>query len=193
MWPNLQYFFLADKQADDSSLLTKENIDHDQQIERMNSQLTDDEQEIVQMIPKKSAMLRPHFTGRDKHNRPYNIIADAANQINSNQVELTNLKGELMGQTNNNWYSVMANEGNFFLLEQKLDLAGNITINSHNGYEINTRQAELNLKENIAYGNDNVKINGPVGYLESEGFQINGDENEIIFLGPVKLIVNGIN
>lgn len=136
-----------------------------------------------------SAMIKPHFQGVDKYNRPYNITADTAIQEGDNKVLLRQINGNITLQ-DEAWYKFSADAGAMIISRKTIDAYGNINIINNDGYDLLTESAHINLGMGTVSGLDPVTISGPPGTLDAQGFSIENDGETIRFDGPVTLIIH---
>lgn len=133
-------------------------------------------------------MMKPVFHGLDSKNQPFNVVADEAIQQAENEVYLKNISGDITLE-GGKWMSLTSKEGKIFLNNNTADLMGDVNIISEDGFEFKTNSAHVDFSNNTANGNENVVGQGPIGVLNSVGFSMTDNGNEILFKGPVKLTI----
>lgn len=133
-------------------------------------------------------MLKPRFQGVDKQNQPYNITAEEAVQESEELVHMKNVSGDIT-MKGNKWIAISSQEGKINVPTKTAELRGKVNILSDEGFEFTTDLAYIDFDKGTAYGNDPVVGQGPPGILNSNGFAVLGETDEIIFNGPVKMTI----
>ncbi len=136
------------------------------------------------------SVVNPRYMGTDDEGQPYTLVADVATEIadNGEVVRLTNPRGDL-SQTDGRWVSLSGRSGHFHETNQILDLAGDVVLYRDDGFQFNTATARLFLENDAAVGHDAVTGRGPGGTVESQGFQITGKGDSIVFTGQARLFL----
>jgi len=135
-------------------------------------------------------MLNLHYSGRDRHDRPYTITADAARQRVEvdDLVELEGPKADMMTE-NDTWLALAAYSGTYHPQSQLLDLFGDVELFQDKGNEFKTDSAHIDLAKGSAEGNDAISGQGGFGSIEAEGFRIENQGDVIIFTGKARLVL----
>ena len=129
----------------------------------------------------------------DERGRPYTLTAATARQINPNQVDLTDPKGDMTLQ-NGTWVMLQARNGVYRQHDNALDLSRDVTLYRDDGTTMVTASAALDLKSGAAAGSQPVHADGPFGRLDAAGgFTATDKGEQIFFAGPAHLLVNGAN
>ncbi len=130
------------------------------------------------------AMVNADYQGVDRNNRPYSIQAATARQDaeQDTQVLLTRPRAEFYTGSGRKVY-LEADEGTYFRDLNILELLGNVTLYHEDGYQIHTRSALADIKNNSAEGQDPVEGYGPQGNLQGEGFRIQDGGQSVMVLG----------
>ncbi len=131
-------------------------------------------------------MVKPHLHGLDNENQPYNITADDAIQRDKENVDLTNVEGDVFLK-DNGWAELRADTGHYNLTAKTLDLGGAVQLGMDNGYELATAEAHATLANREVQGPAAVRVQGPLGTLTADGFALHGGENALAFSGRVHL------
>ena len=136
------------------------------------------------------SMINPRFLGIDKENLSYSITADLARNLTfgTPSVELEMPKADI-SLNDGTWLVLTAKNGVFQESNNTLDLKGSVNLFHDSGYEFQTKNAEINLKEGLASGTEVVRGQGPFGELEGQGFNILDKGKVIIFTGKSKLMI----
>ncbi len=135
-----------------------------------------------------TVMEHPRFTGLDSNNLPYNVIADTARQSDDNTVLLSKIDAD-MTLVNGGWLMLTAKGGTFLVKEKTLLLKGDVEVHYDQGYEMRTPSAVIDLAKSMAYGQEGVWANGVLGALKADAFQMESHNQQMIFLGNVKMKV----
>lgn len=129
----------------------------------------------------------------DERGRPYTLTAATARQINPNQVDLTDPKGDMTLQ-NGTWVMLQARDGVYRQHDSALDLSRDVTLYRDDGTTMVTSSAALDLKSGAAAGAQPVHADGPFGRLDAAGgFTATDKGEQIFFAGPARLLLNGAN
>ncbi len=136
-------------------------------------------------------MLSPTYFSTDERNRPYQLNAKSARQLDrtSEDVNLVSPKARIRLEKGN-WVSVSARSGMYNQKKQMLSLSGNVYLLHDANYTFRTEQAMVNLKEKSAWGDKPVFAKGPKAVIQSEGFRVIDKGNTVIFTGKAKVILN---
>lgn len=138
----------------------------------------------------KNELLNAKFESSDDHNQPYTITAARAVQgeKGSDLVLLESPVADML-LNSGNWIAIKANEGDFDQKQQKLLLRGHVEMFHDKGYELESEQLHIDLKENTAWSDLVVSGRGPAGTLEATGMKAMSGSGHLIFSGPAKLVL----
>ncbi len=136
-------------------------------------------------------MLSPTYFSTDERNRPYQLNAKSARQLDqtSDDVNLVSPKARIRLEKGN-WVSVSARSGMYSQKKQMLSLSGNVYLLHDANYTFRTEQATVNLKEKSAWGDKPVYAKGPKAVIHSEGFRVTDSGKTVIFTGKAKVVLN---
>ncbi len=148
-----------------------------------NSENQGSEEVPTDIIP---VMLSPDFYGQDKNNKPFNIKAKSAVNIDEDKIVLIDILGNLQLEDSSK-VKLKSKKGNYFQKKQDLVLTEGVEVEIDKGYTLTTNSAYVDLKENIITGGDKVDVFGVMGKINSKGFIIKNSGNEIQFFGGVNL------
>lgn len=132
-----------------------------------------------------------HMTGLDQKSQPYSLDAVKAFKVATakNMVDLEKPQGEVSLKSGA-WLSGKADFGRFDQVNKKLWLGGNVQVFHDSGYEMTTSEAQLNLKENTAFGEKPVLIQGAFGEIQGQGFNVLEKGNVIVITGKATARLN---
>jgi lipopolysaccharide export system protein LptC len=135
-------------------------------------------------------IINARFTGTDSANRPYSVTADTASQAENapEVVDLAFPKADITLQSGA-WLALSAETGTFNRKNQVLNLHGAVSLYHDMGYELRTSSADILMKQGIASGNKPVSGHGPIGTVQSAGFQILDGGKRVIFTGKSRLVL----
>jgi len=136
-------------------------------------------------------MLSPTYFSTDERNRPYQLNAKSARQLNraSDDVNLVSPKARIRLEKGN-WVSVSAHSGMYSQKKQLLSLSGNVYLLHDANYTFRTEKATVNLKDKSAWGDKPVYAKGPKAVIQSEGFRVVDSGKTVIFTGKAKVVLN---
>jgi lipopolysaccharide export system protein LptC len=131
-------------------------------------------------------MMHPRLTGTDDSGQPFTVTADSAMQdaANAKRAMLTKVEADVTLR-DGTWINVKSDSGTVDTENRLLDLAGNISIFSDNGYEAHAPVAQIDLKTGVVHGSQTVEAQGPIGTLSADGFEIHRDTKQLYFKGNV--------
>jgi lipopolysaccharide export system protein LptC len=135
-------------------------------------------------------MVNLHYSGRDRHDRPFTVIADAARQRPEvdDLVELEGPKAD-MTTDNDTWLALTAYSGVYRPQSQLLDLFGDVELFQDKGNEFKTDVAHVDMANGSAEGDDPIEGHGGFGSIEAEGFRIKDRGDIITFTGKARLVL----
>jgi lipopolysaccharide export system protein LptC len=140
----------------------------------------------------RNELLNPKFESTDKKSQPYKITADRALQGEKNKdlIMLENPVGTLTMQ-DGVVVSVKSTTGAYRQDTERFFLEGGVELLHDSGYLLQSAEAHVDLRENYAWSEKNVNGSGPDIEIEAKGLRANGKTGQILFTGPVKLVLDG--
>jgi lipopolysaccharide export system protein LptC len=138
------------------------------------------------------AMMKPRLTGSDSKGNPYVITADMAVQDahDPKKASLKNMEADL-AMDRGNWLNARARTGMVDMNTGQLELTGGIDVFTAAGYELHSRSASANLKQNIVHGHETVTGQGPDGTLRADRFHADRTTNILTLSGHVQMTLIG--
>lgn len=135
-------------------------------------------------------MVNAHFSGIDRHERPFTVTADTARQRpdNDDLVELGTPKAD-MTTTSGTWLALNALTGLYQPQPQLLDLFGSVELFQDKGNEFRTDTAHVDMVQGTAEGSDPIEGHGSFGTVTAEGFRIEQHGDIVIFTGKSRLVL----
>jgi LPS export ABC transporter protein LptC len=142
-------------------------------------------------IPATNQVIAPRFDAVDDRGQPYKITADRAtqDQTNPDLIHLDRPHGELT-QRNGTVLKLRSERGAYDQAKKILDLMGNVTLTTSDGYTATTDVAHIEPGPQIVTTPGVVKATGPDGMLEGVRLSADGVDGSIIIHGPATLILN---
>lgn len=145
-------------------------------------------------------MVKVRYSGTDKKDRPYTLLADTARQV-STESELVALEApkaymELKPGQDGAWVDIRANAGAFYRKRRVLVLFGKVNIYHFQkdkkdaegkGHAVQAEELEINLKTSTARSDKPISANGPLGSLQARGFEVKDRGKTMIFKGKARL------
>ena len=138
------------------------------------------------------AMMKPRLTGTDSKGNPYVITADMAVQDahNNKKASLKNLEADL-ALDSKNWLNARARAGTVDMTTGQLELSDGIDVFTATGYELHSKTASANLKQNVIHGHDPVTGQGPDGTLRADEFHADRATDILTLSGHVQMTLFG--
>lgn len=141
----------------------------------------------------------PRFAGKTEEGDPFVLTARSAlpDGAMPDQIELDAPTGEIQ-LSDGIKLVVEAEDGRMYRKDEKLDLMGDVTLVTSNGYTARTNRVNLDLAAKTAVAPGKVSAEGPVGSIRADRFRVNRaspDDRHVTiwFEGNVKLIYQAPN
>ncbi len=142
----------------------------------------------------KNELLNPKFESADKNKRPYKITAVRAVQgeTNDNLIMLEKPVG-VIKISDNETIRVSSLTGAYRRDTERFYLKGNVDIFHNKGYDLKSEEVHIDMKKNLAWSEKDVFGKGPDLSITAKGIKLDGESNDVVFIGPAKLVLeNGI-
>ncbi len=138
----------------------------------------------------KQTMHDPRFVGTDKHGRPYTLTADSATQDARNQrlILLNNLRAE-MRKDEDQEMRAHSRQALFNQEKMTLVLLGPVTFWTSMGYELETKGAIIDLKQNTAQSTAPISGLGPMGQIDAQQMRVEQNGERVFFEKRVRVII----
>ncbi len=137
-------------------------------------------------------MTNARYYGTDDKGQPYSVVAQGVRQRSNTEkaVDLVAPQAEI-NLNNGNVMAATAGEGSYDRENQKLDLAGGVTVTQNKDNHLRTSAAQVMLKEGSASGTAPVSGEGPYGKMEAAGgFNLSDRGRTVHFHGKSHLVLN---
>jgi len=131
------------------------------------------------------------LSGMDASNQPYSLTATKALKVATapDMVDLEKPSGEVT-LNSGAWLSGRAQHGRYDQKKQRLWLGGEVQLFHDEGYQFNTSEAQVNLENNTAWGDQPVLIQGGFGEITGQGFRVLEKGTVVIILGKARALLN---
>lgn len=143
-------------------------------------------------IPKsenlQNIMMKPHYQGVNKNNKPYTITAEKGLQKDKDTVVLDSLRADMNSQ-NGTWIAMNAGTGEMNMTARTLKLTDGVEVFYDGGYQFRSKQADVDVGKGTAVGNSPVEGQGRAGTLQANSFTITERGNVIRFNGSVRMVL----
>jgi lipopolysaccharide export system protein LptC len=132
-----------------------------------------------------------HFTGVDKDNQPYSVVARLATQVPNAKgvIDLDQPQAEVTLQ-DGAWLSGKARQGRFDQQGNRLWLGGDVEFFHDGGYQVQTDEAQFDIKNNLAWGEKPVLIHGGFGTIQGDAFHMLDRGKVVVITGHARAVLN---
>jgi lipopolysaccharide export system protein LptC len=138
------------------------------------------------------SMVNAKYYGTDAKGQPFSVTAKGVKEraAPDKRVDLVEPQADIT-LTSGDWLSVQAGSGLYDRETEILTLANNVSLFQDKGYEMQTTEATIRLKDGSASSRTPVQSQGPFGQLQAQGFELTNKGDNVVFLGPATLVLNG--
>jgi lipopolysaccharide export system protein LptC len=137
-----------------------------------------------------ATMVEPRYRSVDERNRPYTVTAERARQTSQERVDLVSPKADITLE-DGHWVMLQARTGVYMQADNQLDLSGDVTLYRDDGTTVTTPTASVDLRAGVASSADPVRVEGPFGTIDAQGFTVTDNGSAIVFAGPAEALLNG--
>jgi lipopolysaccharide export system protein LptC len=143
-------------------------------------------------LPDSLTMSNPRFDGIDQKQRPFSVFAQLASQADKdgNVIDLTSPEADVTID-GGAWLAINAESGRYLRKEQKLDLNGAVSLFHDQGFELHTRDVQVDLATSTARTAQPVQGQGPSGNLAADGMVVQDGGKRVFLLGRSKVMLYG--
>ncbi|MDG1708179.1 MAG: LPS export ABC transporter periplasmic protein LptC [Emcibacteraceae bacterium] len=136
----------------------------------------------------KAKLIKPSYVDIDSNNNPVNISAESAYREENEHTDyfFTNLIAQ-MSLPSGDAIEILAVRGALNTGTQVMDLGGEITITSENGFLLRSTEATFLIAEKLATGKNGVTGIAPFGEFSTNNFSTNIEEETVTLDGNVKI------
>ena len=143
------------------------------------------------LVPESGVLTAPRYRGEDDNRQAYTLTATAARQVGPERIDLVRPIGDI-GLSSGTWLQVTSTAGTYMQKAGQLDLSGEVILYRDDGTMLITAAATLDLREGIAASGVPVRVEGPFGTMDAQGFTITERGRVAQFAGPARLVLNGV-
>lgn len=146
---------------------------------------------VVPQTVGKNELVNPRFESTDKKRQPFTITAKRAVQ-SARDPSVVLLESPMADITLNDgaWLAAESERGAYRQQADRLLLEGKVKLFHDQGYEMKTEKLLVDLRERTAWSDEKIYGQGPAGTLEATGMKAHADTSQLIFTGPVRLVLN---
>lgn len=139
--------------------------------------------------PQDQMMVNPRFFTVDGKGEPLNMIAENAYELpgETRRIRLNNVKADIVLK-DNRFLALDAAAAVYFQSKDTVELSESVNLYSEDGFELNTTQAQIGLKDQNLTGTAETFIRTPAGTAVSDGFEITDGGTVVRLTGKTKVV-----
>jgi lipopolysaccharide export system protein LptC len=142
---------------------------------------------------KENRMVQPQYVSTDKKGQPFTVDAEWAKRKNENLSDLVKPHGTMI-MTKGETLELNAKTGQYDNEKKILNLEGDVTLTSSDGYRLKTEHAHVDTEEKIIEGDSYIEGEGPAGSIMGQnGFKVENkaEGKKLLTLkGQSRVIIN---
>lgn len=140
-------------------------------------------------VPQDQMMVNPRFFTVDGKGEPLNMTAENAYELpgETRRIRLNNVKADLVLK-DNRFLALDAAAAVYFQSKDTVELSESVDLYSEDGFELNTTQAQIGLKDQNLKGTAETFIRTPAGTAVSDGFEITDGGTIVRLTGKTKVV-----
>ena len=142
------------------------------------------------IVPDSGVLTAPRYRGEDDNHQLYSLTATTARQTGPERIDLVRPIGDIL-LGGGGWLQVTAAAGTYLQKAGQLDLSGDVVLYRDDGTLLVTEAATLDVHEGVAASGLPVRVEGPFGTLDAQGFTITERGRVAHFHGPARLVLDG--
>lgn len=159
-------------------------------------QLTAQQEEAISLLsmetsemPQDQMMVNPRFFTVDEKGEPLNVTASNAYELpgEERRIQLNEVKADLL-RNNDQYFLLEAKRAVYMQADDAIELLDQVNLYTEDGYEVDTTQAKLHLKDRSLSGQAKTIVRTPVGNAESMGFEVLDNGKVVRLSGKTKII-----
>jgi lipopolysaccharide export system protein LptC len=131
---------------------------------------------------------QPRMRSYDKEQRPFNLNAQSAEQVESERIKLEQPFSKHVLQ-NGDEIEINGDKGLFYQKTKFLDYRENVNLKTSSGYEFTTASALVDANNKSVIGSEPVRGKGPSSEVVAQGFKIENGGDKVHFTGRSTLIL----
>lgn len=139
--------------------------------------------------PQDQMMVNPRFFTVDGKGEPLNMTAENAYELpgETRRIRLNNVKADLVLK-DDRFLALDAAAAVYFQSKDTVELSESVNLYSEDGFELNTTQAQIGLKDQNLKGTAETFIRTPAGTAVSDGFEITDGGTVFRLTGKTKVV-----
>lgn len=139
--------------------------------------------------PQDQMMVNPRFFTVDGKGEPLNMTAENAYELpgETRRIRLNNVKADLVLK-DNRFLALDAAAAVYFQSKDTVELSESVNLYSEDGFELNTTQAQIGLKDQNLKGTAETFIRTPARTAVSDGFEITDGGTIVRLTGKTKVV-----
>lgn len=139
--------------------------------------------------PQDQMMVNPRFFTVDGKGEPLNMTAENAYELpgETRRIRLNNVKADLVLK-DDRFLALDAAAAVYFQSKDAVELSESVNLYSEDGFELNTTQAQIGLKDQNLKGTAETFIRTPAGTAVSDGFEITDGGTIVRLTGKTKVV-----
>lgn len=139
--------------------------------------------------PQDQMMVNPRFFTVDGKGEPLNMTAENAYELpgETRRIRLNNVKADLVLK-DDRFLALDAAAAVYFQSKDAVELSESVNLYSEDGFELNTTQAQIGLKDQNLKGTAETFIRTPAGTAVSDGFEITDGGTIVRLTGKSKVV-----
>lgn len=155
-------------------------------------EMTPETPEIEKEDVARNELVNPKFMSVDHKNQPFEIVAERAVQGDQNKdlIMLDRPVG-MMNLMNGAKVTMRSDAGAYRQDTERFFLEGHVVLEHSDGYKLASSEAHIDMDQNYAWSEKDVRASGPDLNIDAKGLHVNGQTGEIVFTGPATLVLQG--
>ncbi len=139
--------------------------------------------------PQDQVMVNPRFFTVDEKGEPLNMTAENAFELpgESRRIQLNQVKADIVLK-NDRFLALDADRAVYSQSADEIELLDAVNLYSEDGYELNTTQAAIRLKDKSLKGTAETFVRAPEGTAVSQGFEVEKNGTVIRLTGKTKVV-----
>ena len=139
--------------------------------------------------PQDQMMVNPRFFTVDGKGEPLNMTAENAYELpgETRRIRLNNVKADIVLK-DNRFLALDAAAAVYFQSKDLVELSESVNLYSEDGFELNTTQAQIGLKDQNLTGTEETFVRTPMGTAVSDGFEIRDGGTVVRLTGKTKVV-----
>lgn len=143
-------------------------------------------------IQDRAQVTAPQFYSQDEQGQPYSVIAESAEPLDEmGESVLLNRPEMEITLDNGDWIAVLADEARYEAEDGAVQLWGRVNILRDDGLQVITEEAHFDMGQGVGWGDSPVVVSGDFGTIEAQGFRLDNENRDLMFVGATRLQIRG--